>query len=177
MPGPPRSTVAAGTVQALRLTYQLRTNCLSVTTDRTTVALGPSRRSCPYAYGGFWSKQTRDIERPPRPAGSRSISRPNDRSTEPASGLGPFGSRSLRQEHRRHPYARFHDTTIRTGALVSPAGRTVAAASTYIRSSASYRCIPDGAAPRPAPPFRGLWRITSRLPPARSPQRRAHTHT
>ena len=37
----PRSTIAAGTVQALRLTYQLRTNCLSVTTDRTTVALGP----------------------------------------------------------------------------------------------------------------------------------------
>jgi hypothetical protein len=33
--------------------------------------------------------------------GSRSISRPSDRSTEPASGLGPFGSRSLRQEHRR----------------------------------------------------------------------------
>jgi hypothetical protein len=28
-------------VQALRLTYQLQTNCLSVTTDRTTVALGP----------------------------------------------------------------------------------------------------------------------------------------
>jgi hypothetical protein len=26
---------------ALRLTYQLRTNWLSVTTDRTTVALGP----------------------------------------------------------------------------------------------------------------------------------------
>jgi hypothetical protein len=25
-----------------------------------------------------------------------------DRSTEPAGGLGPFGSRSLRQEHRRH---------------------------------------------------------------------------
>jgi len=22
-----------------------------------------------------------------------------------------------------------------------------------------YRCIPGGAAPRPAPPFRGLWRI------------------
>jgi hypothetical protein len=40
--------------------------------------------------------------RPPRSAGSRSISRPNDRSTEPASGLGPFGSRSLRQVHRQH---------------------------------------------------------------------------
>jgi D-alanyl-D-alanine-carboxypeptidase/D-alanyl-D-alanine-endopeptidase len=34
-----RSIIAAGTVQVLRLTYQLRTNCLSVTTDRTTVAL------------------------------------------------------------------------------------------------------------------------------------------
>ena len=41
--------------------------------------------------------------RPPRQAGSRSISRPSDRSTEPASGLGPFGSRSLRQEQSR-PY-------------------------------------------------------------------------
>jgi hypothetical protein len=49
------------------------------------------------------------LGRPPRSAGSRSISRPSDRSTEAASGLGPFGSRSLRQEHRRHPYARFHD--------------------------------------------------------------------
>src|SRR5271155_6250432 len=44
----------------------------------------------PVPQGGWW--------RPPRPAGSRSISRPSDRSTEPASGLGPFGSRSLRQE-------------------------------------------------------------------------------
>jgi len=41
-PGP-RSTIAAGTMQALRLTYQLRTNCRSVTTDRTTVARGTSR--------------------------------------------------------------------------------------------------------------------------------------
>jgi hypothetical protein len=39
------------------------------------------------------------------------------------------------------------------------------------------RCIPGGAAPRPAAPFRGLWRIAPSLPPARSPQRRAHTHT
>jgi hypothetical protein len=29
-------------------------------------------------------------------------SHPSDCSTEPASGFGPFGSRSLRQEHRRH---------------------------------------------------------------------------
>jgi len=42
------------------------------------------------------------LGRPPRSAGSRSISRPSDRSTEPACGLGPFGSRSLRRENRRH---------------------------------------------------------------------------
>jgi len=47
--------------------------------------------------------------RPPRQAGSRSISRPSDRSTEPASGLGPFGSRSLRQEHGSVRFARFHN--------------------------------------------------------------------
>jgi hypothetical protein len=41
------------------------------------------------------------LGRPRRGGGSRSISRPSDRSTEPASGLGSFGSRSLRQEHRR----------------------------------------------------------------------------
>ena len=40
---------------------------------------------------------------------SRSISRPTDRSTEPASGLGPFGSRSLRQEHGSVRFARFHN--------------------------------------------------------------------
>jgi hypothetical protein len=34
-------------------------------------------------------------------AGSRSISRQSDRSTEPATGLGPFGLRSLRQERRQ----------------------------------------------------------------------------
>jgi hypothetical protein len=39
--------------------------------------------------------------RPPRPAGSRSISRPSGPSTETANGLGPVGSRSLRQEHRQ----------------------------------------------------------------------------
>jgi hypothetical protein len=77
------------------------------------------------------------LGRPPRSAGSRSISRPSDRSTEPACGLGPFGSRSLRRENRRHTYARFHDANIRTGALVSPACCAVAAASTYIRSSAN----------------------------------------
>jgi hypothetical protein len=32
-------------------------------------AHGPSRRSCPYAYGGLWSKQTKDIWAAPRPAG------------------------------------------------------------------------------------------------------------
>ena len=42
---------------------------------------------------------------------SRSISRPSDRSTESASGLGPFGSRSLRQEFGGIRYARFHDAT------------------------------------------------------------------
>jgi hypothetical protein len=41
------------------------------------------------------------LGRAPPTRRSRSISRPNDRSTEPASGLRPFGSRSLRQEHRR----------------------------------------------------------------------------
>jgi hypothetical protein len=39
--------------------------------------------------------------RPPRLAGSRSISRSNDHSTEPANGLGPSGLRSLRQKHWR----------------------------------------------------------------------------
>lgn len=47
--------------------------------------------------------------RPPRQAGSRSISRPSDRSTEPASGLGPFGLRSLRQEHGSVRFARFRN--------------------------------------------------------------------
>lgn len=47
--------------------------------------------------------------RPPRQAGSRSISRPSDRSTEPASGLGPFGSRSLRQEDGSVRLACFHN--------------------------------------------------------------------
>jgi hypothetical protein len=45
-------------------------------------------------------KRTR-LRRPRRPGGSRSISRPNDRSTEPEYGLGPVGSRSLRQERQR----------------------------------------------------------------------------
>ena len=68
---------------------------------RASVA-GPSRRSCLSAYGGFRSKRTQKIFwAAPRSAGSRSISRPSDRSTEPASGLGPFGLRSLRQE-RQH---------------------------------------------------------------------------
>jgi hypothetical protein len=62
------------------------------------------------AYGGFRSKQTQKLfGRPPRPAGSRSISRTSDRTTEPASGLGPFWSRSLRQEFGGIRYARFHD--------------------------------------------------------------------
>src|SRR6202045_1257114 len=53
-PGP-RSTIAAGTVQALRLTYQLRTNCLSVTTDRTTVPLGPWQKPrSPPGTAAYW---------------------------------------------------------------------------------------------------------------------------
>jgi hypothetical protein len=76
--------------------------------------------------------------RPRRPGRSRSISRPSDRSTEPASGLGPFGSRSLRQEHQRAYGTPASITqTIRTGATISLACCTVAAASTYIRSSAN----------------------------------------
>jgi hypothetical protein len=72
--------------------------------------IGPTRRSCLSAYGGFRSKQTQKLfGRPPRPAGARSISRPSDRTTEPASGLGPFGSQSLRQEFGGIRYARFHD--------------------------------------------------------------------
>jgi len=42
-------------------------------------------------------------------AQSRSIARPSDRSTEPAGGLGPFGSRSRRQEHGSVRFARFHN--------------------------------------------------------------------
>jgi hypothetical protein len=62
------------------------------------------------------SGQTR-LGRPHRRGGSRSISRPSDRSTEPASGLGPFGSRSLRQKHRRANGTPASITqTIRTGA-------------------------------------------------------------
>ena len=76
--------------------------------------IGPTRRSCLSAYGGFRSKQTQKLfGRPPRPAGSRSISRTSDRTTEPASGLGPFGSRSLRQEFGGIRYARFHDANKR----------------------------------------------------------------
>jgi hypothetical protein len=41
--------------------------------------------------------------------GSRSISRPSDRSTEPASGLGPFGSRSLRPEPSAVTQASTHE--------------------------------------------------------------------
>ena len=73
----------------------------------------------------------------PRLAGSRSISRPSDRSTEPASGLGPFGSRSLRQAPAAYATPASITRTIRTGAVVPPACCTMAAASTYIRSSAS----------------------------------------
>jgi hypothetical protein len=62
------------------------------------------------------SGQTR-LGRPRRRGGSRSISRPSDRSTEPASGLGPFGSGSLRQKHRRANGTPASITqTIRTGA-------------------------------------------------------------
>ena len=75
--------------------------------------------------------------RPPRQAGSRSISRPSDRSTEPASGLGPFGSRSLRQEHGSVRFARFHNANNQDWSRCPAACCTVAAASTYIRSSAS----------------------------------------
>src|SRR5208282_1107364 len=78
------------------------------------------------------------LGRPRRRGGSRSISRPSDRSTEPGSGLGPFGSRSLRQEHRRHTLRPFPPRK-QSGLepLVSSACCTVAAASTYIRSSAN----------------------------------------
>jgi hypothetical protein len=76
-------------------------------------AAGPSRRSCLSPCGGFQLKQTQKIFGwPRRSAGSRSISRPSDRSTEPASGLGLFRSRSLRQEHRRQcklPYVNNQD--------------------------------------------------------------------
>jgi len=74
-------------------------------------------------------------------AGARSFSRPSDRSTEPAIGLGPFGSRSLRQEHRQHtlrplprrkqsglePLSRLHAAPWQPHQLISgraPAART-----------------------------------------------------
>ena len=66
--------------------------------------------------------------RPPPLSGSRSISRPSDRATEPASGHGPWG-------HDRSPkniggirYARFHDANNQDWSLVSPACCTMAAA-------------------------------------------------
>ena len=80
---------------------------------------GPSRRSCPFAYGGFRSKRTQVIRAAPASGGVAlylAAKRPLDRARERSR---PFGSRSLRQEHRRHPYARFHDATIRTGATVA----------------------------------------------------------
>lgn len=46
----PRSTVAAGTVLELLLTYQFQTNCLSATADRTTVRIGPL---LPEAHGAL----------------------------------------------------------------------------------------------------------------------------
>jgi len=59
-----RSTIAAGTVQALRLTYQLRTNGLSVTTDRTTVAFGPTLPTwAMQQVGGYWGYTGRDDRR------------------------------------------------------------------------------------------------------------------
>jgi hypothetical protein len=77
------------------------------------------------------SGQTR-LGRPRRRGGSRSISRPSDRSTEPASGLGPFGSRSLRQKHRRGKrHACFHHANNQDWSHISPACCTVAAAPTY----------------------------------------------
>jgi hypothetical protein len=89
------------------------------------------------AYSGFRSKQTQDTSAAPWRPGSRSISRSSDRSTEPANGLGPLGSRSLRQEHRQHtlrPPPRRKQSGLEP---LSPACCAVAAASTYIRSSAN----------------------------------------
>jgi hypothetical protein len=84
------------------------------------VSFWPITSFVPFAYGGFWSKQTQKIfGRPPAFGGVAlylAAKRPLDRARERSR---PFGSRSLRQEHRRHPYARFHDATIRTGATVA----------------------------------------------------------
>jgi hypothetical protein len=67
------------------------------------------------------------LGRPRRRGGSRSISRPSDRSIQPASGLGPFGSRSLRREHRRACGMPASITpTIETGATISPASLVAA---------------------------------------------------
>src|ERR1700680_655503 len=96
---------------------------------------GPSRRSCLSAYGGFRSKRTQKIFwAAPRSAGSRSISRPSDRSTEPVNGLGPFGARSLRQG----PSAGTQPSTREQSGLEPSLACVLhqAAASTYIRSSA-----------------------------------------
>jgi hypothetical protein len=102
---------------------------------------GPSRHSRPFVHGCFRLKQTLEFGRPPRLAGSRSISRPSRHSTEPASGLGPFGSRSLRQKLRRANTTCFYRANNQDWSLVSPACCAMAAASTYIRSSAN-RLVP-----------------------------------
>jgi hypothetical protein len=81
---------------------------------------GPSRRSCLSAYGGFRSKRTQKIFwAAPRSAGSRSISRPSDRSTEPASGLGPLGHDRSAKNAAAYATRASMTQTIRTGATVA----------------------------------------------------------
>jgi hypothetical protein len=57
--------------------------------------------------------------RPRRPAGSRSISRPSDRSTEPASGLGPLGHDRSAKYSAAYATRASMTQTIRTGATVA----------------------------------------------------------
>jgi hypothetical protein len=76
--------------------------------------------------------------RPPRQAGSHSISRPSDRSTEPQAVSAHSGhDRSAKNAAAYASPASINNANNQDWSLVPPACCTVAAASTYIRSSAS----------------------------------------
>jgi hypothetical protein len=76
---------------------------------RALLRMAASGRSGPKRYLGG----------PLRSAGSRSISRPSDRSTEPASGLGPLGHDRSAKNSAAYATRASMTQTIRTGATVA----------------------------------------------------------
>ena len=100
--------------------------------------VGTSGRSCPFAYGGFRSKQTKEIWAAPASGGVAlylAVKQPLDRARRRSRPIRV----TIAPPRAPAAYATLASVTqtIRTGALLSPACCTVAAASTYIRSSAN----------------------------------------